>query len=61
MNIQSQVYSIKEFCKAFGISEPTFYNWRKKGLAPKVMQVGGRTLIAIDAVNEWRRERENAA
>lgn len=26
------MYTIKSFCKEFGITRPTFYEWEKKGI-----------------------------
>lgn len=53
--------SIIEFCRAHGISRPTYYNLKKKGLTPREMEVGARRLISQEAAADWRREREAAA
>jgi hypothetical protein len=53
-------FSIAEFCSLHRISRPYFYKIRNRGLGPKVMVVGGRTLISVEAATAWRREREAA-
>jgi predicted DNA-binding transcriptional regulator AlpA len=47
-------YSIKEFCFQHDISRSKFYDLLKNGLAPKMMQVGRRRLISVEAAKEWR-------
>jgi hypothetical protein len=53
--------SILEFCAAFGISEDFFYKLKRQGQAPRLMKVGKRTMISMEAANEWRIEREAAS
>ena len=55
--------SIPEFCEAHGISEGMFYKMKKqnRGLTPREMKVGTRTLITFEAAAEWRAEREAAS
>jgi len=47
--------TIAEFCRAFDISEATFFAWRKKGLAPALLQPipGGRALITPESEAAW--------
>jgi predicted DNA-binding transcriptional regulator AlpA len=52
--------SIAQFCKAHAISEDFFYKLMRQGEAPRLMKVGARTLISIEAAAEWRRAREQA-
>ena len=52
-------FSIHEFCRRHGISRAHFYNLAKAGTAPKMMHVGRRTLISVEAAEEWRRRMEN--
>lgn len=54
-------FSIQGFCRSHGISRTHFYNLRRIGGAPTVMQVGRRTLISAEAAAEWRRRMEGAA
>ena len=53
-------YSIEQFCLAHGISESFFYKLQTLGLGPRVMKIGGRTLISREAAAAWRAEREAA-
>jgi hypothetical protein len=39
----------------------TFYNMLRAAKGPRVMRVGQRTMISIEAAEEWRREREAEA
>jgi predicted DNA-binding transcriptional regulator AlpA len=50
--------SIAEFCASHGISKSTFFKLRRDGDAPRVMQIGSRVLISVEAGAEWRKERE---
>jgi predicted DNA-binding transcriptional regulator AlpA len=53
--------SIPEFAVAFGISEDFFYKLKRQGQAPRMMKIGNRTLISMEAAIEWRNERERDA
>jgi hypothetical protein len=53
--------SILEFCAAFGLSEDFFYKLKRQGQAPRLMRVGSRTLISMEAADEWRKAREAAS
>lgn len=53
--------SIPEFCAAHDISEGMFYKLKKKGLTPREMKLGTRTLITFEAAAHWRAEREAAS
>jgi hypothetical protein len=53
--------SVVEFCAAFGISEDFFYKLKRQGQAPRLMKVGARTMISMEAANEWRIAREAEA
>jgi hypothetical protein len=58
---QRLALTIPEFCVTHGISEAFFYKLQRDGLGPRVMAVGRRRLISIEAAKEWREERTNAA
>ena len=58
MTVQKQSFSIQEFCKLHDISRSLFYVLREKGEAPRVMKVGRRTLISVEAAAEWRKNME---
>jgi predicted DNA-binding transcriptional regulator AlpA len=51
--------SIVEFTKSHGISRATFYNLKKRGLAPKTLLVGRRRLVSAEAAAAWRRAMED--
>ena len=54
-------YSISEFCRVHGgISQSYFHALVARGKGPKLMKVGARTLISIEAAAEWRRAQEAA-
>jgi hypothetical protein len=53
-------YTIAEFCRRHAISERMFFKMQRLGLGPRLMSVGTRKLISIEAAAEWRREREAA-
>lgn len=50
LNTQEEGKKVSEICREFGISEPTFYNWKSK--------YGGMTLSDLQRVKEL--EAENA-
>jgi predicted DNA-binding transcriptional regulator AlpA len=52
-------YSIRAFCRAHGISIPTYYELKKQKLGPKEMRLGASVRISQEAAAEWRKAREN--
>ena len=54
-----RAYTIVEFCEAFGIGEAFYYKLKKQGKGPVEMKVGARTLISVEATDDWRRDRES--
>jgi len=54
-------YTIKQFCRAHGISAPTYYELRKQGLGPAEMRMGTVVRISREAAAAWRHARENPA
>jgi predicted DNA-binding transcriptional regulator AlpA len=59
--MNTQAYSVHEFCKAHGISRAHFYNLKKRGLAPKTFVAGRRRLVADQSAADWRRSMEELA
>jgi hypothetical protein len=55
-----EALSIPEFCVAFGISEDFFYKLKRQRQTPRLMKVGKRTLISMEAAIEWRKAHEEA-
>lgn len=58
-----QAYTIAQFCADHNISRTHFYQLIKDGRGPRMMKLGRRTLISVEAAVDWRRqiERETKA
>jgi hypothetical protein len=52
--------TIAEFCALEGISYPTYYNLRRRGLAPEETSVDGTWFVRIsaEARRKWREQME---
>ncbi|MET4086665.1 helix-turn-helix domain-containing protein [Bradyrhizobium sp. S3.5.5] len=61
LKVQRTAFSVAEFCEAHRISQMTFYRLARTGRGPRVMKVGRRTLISIEASEAWRRGCESAS
>ena len=46
--------TVTEFCRALRVSRTTFYEWAKRGDAPKVIALGNKRLIMQDEAESWR-------
>ncbi len=55
---EKKAYTIPLFCEAYGISRSALYNAFKRGYGPRIMKVGRRTLISVDAAETWRAQLE---
>ena len=56
-----RAYSIPEFCRTHGgISEAFFHKLVSEGRGPKLMKVGTRTLVSVEAAAAWRAQQEAA-
>src|SRR5262245_3252864 len=56
-----RAYSIPEFCRVHGgMSQAFFHALVAKGRGPKLMKVGARTMISVEAAAEWRHAQEAA-
>jgi len=61
LGAEIRAYSIPAFCRAHGdISEAFFHKLVSEGRGPRLMKIGARTLISIEAAAEWRRAQEAA-
>lgn len=60
-NSQVLALSVADFCTAHDITRPTFYEMLKRGIGPRIMKVGSRTLISVEAAADWRRAMEDGA
>jgi hypothetical protein len=56
-----QALSISQFCARNNISRSFFYKLKKRGKAPRTMNVDGRRIISPEAERDWRLERERDA
>ncbi len=54
-------YSVAQFCAAHGFTNVMFYKLMKQGRGPRIMKVGTRTLISVEAAADWRRTMEDGA
>jgi predicted DNA-binding transcriptional regulator AlpA len=52
-------FTIAEFCRRNGISEPTYFKLRDLGRGPKEMRLGAAVRISSAAESAWQRAREN--
>jgi hypothetical protein len=57
-SVERASYSIKEFCRAYRISEALYFKMKREGKGPRELHVGGRVIISIEAAANWQRERE---
>jgi hypothetical protein len=53
--METEAYSIDEFCRAHGISRAHYFNIQKRGAGPRTMSVGSRVLISRESAADWRR------
>jgi len=51
-------YSVKDFCRAVGISTRMFYALTAAGDGPVLTRIGRRTLITYEAADQWLRDHE---
>ena len=51
-------YTITQFCKFHHISRSMFYKLLQLGEGPRLMAVGRRRLISIEAAADWRQQME---
>ena len=56
-----RAYSIPEFCRVHGgMSQAFFHALVARGKGPRLMKVGARTFITVEAAADWRRAQEAA-
>ena len=56
--MEAQAQTVDEFCQGHRICRATFYNLVKTNRGPRLMKVGSRTLISVEAAADWRRQME---
>jgi predicted DNA-binding transcriptional regulator AlpA len=55
-----QAYTITQFADAHHVSRTHVYALLKAGKGPRVMKLGRRTLVSVEAAADWRRQIEKA-
>jgi len=58
---QHAAYTVAEFCQAYRISRSKLYQLWDADIGPRVLKIGAKILITIDAARDWQREREAAS
>jgi hypothetical protein len=58
--LQPEAFSVDEFCSTHRISRALFYLLQRAGSGPRLMRVGRRTLVTVDAAAEWRKRMERS-
>ena len=53
-------YTIAEFCSEHRVSRTHLYMMVKAGKGPRLMKLGRRVLISVEAAADWRRSIEAA-
>lgn len=48
-----EVYNLREFLLAYGMSKGTYFKLLRQGRAPKRMIINKKILMTKDAVKEW--------
>lgn len=56
MSTEKSVYSIDEFCAAYGISRPLLYILWRSGEGPESYHVRHRRFITPEAAEKWQRQ-----
>lgn len=54
-------FTVAQFCAAHNITKVFFYKLLKQGRGPRIMKVGTRTLISVEAAADWRSRMEEGA
>ena len=55
------VFTVAEFCDSHRVSRSKLYQLWKDGTGPKIIRIGTKVLISVEAATDWRREREREA
>jgi hypothetical protein len=53
-----QAHTRLSFCENNAISESKYFDLKRKGKAPREIELDGRIIITPEAEADWRRERE---
>lgn len=52
-------YTVPEFCAAHRITSGNLQKLLRLGLGPRLMRVGNRNLISVEAARDWRARMES--
>jgi predicted DNA-binding transcriptional regulator AlpA len=52
------VFDVSTFCESHKISRSFLYKLIAEGRGPRLMKLGRRTLISVEAASEWRARME---
>jgi hypothetical protein len=55
---ERRAYSVDEYCDVYNFCRATLYNRWREGGGPRRMKVGARTLISVEAAEDYRRQCE---
>ena len=53
-------FTVAEFCEAHRLSRSYLYKIWAAGTGPRIMRVGSKVLISIEAAEDWRRARSRS-
>lgn len=56
--VGQQAFTISQFADAHHVSRTHVYELIKQGKGPRLMKLGRRTLISLEAAADWRRRME---
>jgi hypothetical protein len=56
--MDSDCFTVEEFCRSHRIGRTTFYALAKIGKAPRTIHLAQKVLVSREAAADWRRERE---
>lgn len=51
-------YTVAQFCEDHNLSRSRLYQLIRLGTGPRLMKVGRRTFISVEAAADWRRSVE---
>ena len=54
-------FTVSEFCDAHRLSRSKLYQLWASGRGPRIMRVGSKLLISVEAAADWRRDCEQEA
>ncbi len=57
-DIPPRALTVDAFCRAYAIGRSTLYRMLRDKAGPTTMKVGRRTLISVEAADEWQKSIE---